>query len=521
MPNEILIMIMDSLPAIHVLNSFFCVNKRYHQIIRRYMHQINLADVDPHIKEYSCSTLLPAIRLNIESLILDDIETFQKILSFNSKTITQLFPYLRHFEIVKCFDVNRLSKCSIQSLRLLFSLKLEITNLKSDAEFRDLLFCDESRIEILNMKCNGSIVQLQDQQQDSSRTLRKLTLTLQNYNDFLYLLNYMPALEYLDVKAHNINDGEDLNLITSNKFHYLTEFHFILTKMTMYFNRINSLLSLFYKLERLSLNIMCFECQQYIDGYYLIVCSLTRKLLGRKSRFFPKLKNLIDFEFYLLSITSSDIIIMNPTTAYVIETFQSEYWLKTGWKIGCFVNPVRDGLRFECHVFSLPFKYERFSFMPDTFLNYKKNYLTVMACCNWINVRFLFLHDVNHRQYSVEFFKLIEKEFINLKTLFMNKDCSLNDQLIHDRRLTLNTVNVLAVDDENMSKDFGKRMLLMVPNIKILIICSRNLMEITNNFSDQDLRTICSNILKVGHSDDNGNLIQSKEYFEYFPNLLK
>ncbi|CAF1002816.1 unnamed protein product [Didymodactylos carnosus] len=487
MPNEILIMIMDSLPAIHVLYSFFCVNKRYHQIIRRYMHQINLADVDPHIKEYSCSTLLPAIRLNIQSLILDDFETFQKILSFNSKTITQLFPYLRHFEI------------------------LEITNLKSDAVFRDLLLCDESRIEILNMKCNGSIVQLQDQQQDSSRTLRKLTLTLENYNDFLYLLNYMPALEYLDVKAHNINDGEDLYLITSNKFHYLTEFHFILAKMTMYFNRINSLLSLFYKLERLSLNIMCFECQQYIDGYYLI----------ESHNFLPKLKNLIDFEFYLLSITSSDIIIMNPTTAYVIQTFQSEYWLKTGWKIGCFVNPVRDGLRFECHVFSLPFKYERFSFMPDTFLNYKKNYLTVMACCNWINVRFLFLHDVNHRQYSVEFFKLIEKDFRNLKTLCMNKGCSLNDQLIHDRRLTLNTVNILAVDDENMSKDFGKRMLLMVPNIKILIICSRNLMEITNNFSDQDLRIICSNILKVAHSDDNGNLIQSKEYFDYFPNLLK
>ncbi|CAF1319445.1 unnamed protein product [Didymodactylos carnosus] len=266
MPTEILLMIMDCLPSIHVLYSFFGTSKRYHQIIQRYMREINLTDADPCITEFFCTILLPSIRLNIQSLILNDIETFEKIFSFRSESITQLFPHLKHFEIVKRFDISRLFMYSIQSFRLLFSLKLEIVNLKSDEMFKAILFCDQSMITVLNIKCRESILHLQNQPYNLSLTIRKLTVTLGFYDDFLHLLNHMPVIEYVDVTVDKIDDREDLNM--SNKFHYLTEFYFILLRMTTKYSRINSLLSLCRKLERLSVNI-CSNCQEFIDGYYL------------------------------------------------------------------------------------------------------------------------------------------------------------------------------------------------------------------------------------------------------------
>ncbi|CAF1528643.1 unnamed protein product [Didymodactylos carnosus] len=231
------------------------------------MQEINLTDANPCVLEFFYTILLPSNRLNIQSLILNDIETFEKILSFRSESIIQLFPHLKHFEIVKRFDIDRLFICSIQSFRFLFSLKLEIANLKSDEIFKAILFCDQSMITILNIKCKEPIPQVQNQPYNLSLTLRKLTVTLGNYDDFLHLLNHMPVIEYVDATVDKIDDKEDLDI--SNKFHYLTEFYFILGRKTMNYNRINSLLSLFRKLERLSVNMTCSDCQQFIDGYYL------------------------------------------------------------------------------------------------------------------------------------------------------------------------------------------------------------------------------------------------------------
>ncbi|CAF1420399.1 unnamed protein product, partial [Didymodactylos carnosus] len=169
---------------------------------------------------------------------------------------------------------------------------------------------------------------------------------------------------------------------------------------------------------------------------------------------------------------------------------------------------------------NLPFKYETLIYIPNTFFNYKQNYLTQTMRYDWINVQFLLLHDINHQQYSVEFFKLIKKEFVNLNILGMAANCSLDNQLTHDRQLTLDRVNMFALSEGNMDRDFGKRMPLMVPMIQTLHIPLKNLIDITNNFSDQDLRMICSNVCKIIFSDDNDNLIHSKEYVDYFPNLL-
>ncbi|CAF1163531.1 unnamed protein product [Didymodactylos carnosus] len=231
------------------------------------MREIDLTNANSSIVEYFCTILLPSIRLNIQSLILNDIETLEKILSLHSESITQLFPHLKHFEIVKQFDIGRLFMYSIQSFRSLFSLKLEIANLKSDEIFEVILFCDQSIITILNIKCKESIPDLQNQPYSLSLARRKLTVILKNYDDFLSLLNRWPVIEYVDVTVDKMDATEDLNI--SNRFHYLTEFYFVLRGIAKSYNRINSLLSLFRKLERLSVNMMCFDRQQFIDGYYL------------------------------------------------------------------------------------------------------------------------------------------------------------------------------------------------------------------------------------------------------------
>ncbi|CAF1032858.1 unnamed protein product [Didymodactylos carnosus] len=147
MPTETILLIFDRLPAIDVLYSFFGVNKRYHQIIQRYVQNIDLRNADEHVCEYCCITLLPTIRLHIKRLVLDNFKTFEKILSNRSKSITRLFPCLKHFEIVESFNTDQLLIDYLQSFRLLLSLKITMIGVINSNQMCDEIFLCEGILE--------------------------------------------------------------------------------------------------------------------------------------------------------------------------------------------------------------------------------------------------------------------------------------------------------------------------------------------------------------------------------------
>ncbi|CAF1339903.1 unnamed protein product [Didymodactylos carnosus] len=196
---------------------------------------------------------------------------------------------------------------------------------------------------------------------------------------------------------------------------------------TKEYDRVDTVLSLFHKLERLSLNIVCVNRESFIDGYWL----------DHNRSFLSKLENLIDFRFDILSITSPNFMI--KTSDDVLLTFQSDYWLKKGWSIGCFVNrividTIENIAYYYCYVFTLPYQYKRFECVPQAFLNYKENsFARQMVLDKWSNVRYLILDDRNYVAYSIEFFQFIKEKFIHLKILSIDDSSTFEQQVISDR----------------------------------------------------------------------------------------
>ncbi|CAF5038663.1 unnamed protein product, partial [Rotaria sp. Silwood1] len=411
LPNEILLNILKKLDNIGVLYSLFgVIDERFDSLLQDdiFTNTLNLltnsADnssslIDPILDRF-CIDILPRIHYNVKHLILESTSMGRIFLTGTFPHVTRLhvFNFGQHIALnyfANESSVQHIFKHQITELILENSDQYDKTILLKEYTqniYASILTFFENLIHLSIVEsslirkypplsiCNLSPTTF------FSFILTKLCINVESINDCLYLLDgrlkqlttLIIQIGYIDNDSsiiHNTNDLPNLKCFSLTCYNqtdaYDTQLIPILRRMTY--------------LEKLTLYIRIHSRATFVDG-----TNLHKDVLIHMPR-------LHTFSFYFNTENLFDDSVHHLSDKDIQQTFTN-----IGYhQIACSVNYCRN-YRATCHVFSIPFIFNRLEKISNKFPNIIFN-----------NVTYLMVSDAIPFKY--EFFIRIAKSFPSLK----------------------------------------------------------------------------------------------------------
>ncbi|CAF1274444.1 unnamed protein product [Rotaria sordida] len=204
LPDEILLEIYKYLLNLHVLYSFYGLNKRLNTCIIGYCRHISLADVTCYQSHYLCRSILPEIGSQIRSLLISNCRSVLqgKIFSqYFSHQMSKIFPHLQKLILI-CFTADELN-IFLDTLNNLSNLdQIEISDLLTDQPnlFKHVVETNNNRFTSIKFKTSYS-----DLPTCPCLNVSDLTISIQTLEKLPDFLSIIPNIRRLNVTVDEIS----------------------------------------------------------------------------------------------------------------------------------------------------------------------------------------------------------------------------------------------------------------------------------------------------------------------------
>ncbi|CAF2576793.1 unnamed protein product [Rotaria sp. Silwood2] len=204
LPDEILLEIYKYLSNVHVICSFYGLNKRFNTCITGYYRHISLTDVTCNQFHELCRSILPNIGSQIRSLLISNCRSVLqgKIFSqYFSHQMSKIFPNLQKLTLI-CFTADELDKF-LNALNNLSNLdEIEISDLLTDQSnlFQHVVETNNNRFTSIKFKTSYS-----DLPTRQCLNILDLTISIQTLEKLPHLLSLIPNIRRLNVTIDEIS----------------------------------------------------------------------------------------------------------------------------------------------------------------------------------------------------------------------------------------------------------------------------------------------------------------------------
>ncbi|CAF3650892.1 unnamed protein product [Rotaria sp. Silwood1] len=518
LPNEILLMICKKLNMVDVLYSLVDVNERFDQLIldHLYIRHLNMTtmtiksafdrifSINNQVLSRICENIFPRIHDQVNQLTVDS-HSIDRLLTFN-------YPQLYSLSLVD-FQENILLQYLKGNSNLYNLLSEQITHLYIDIEIKTrkppltkilpkifvLILSLCKRLIYLNLcaspryRCLAIHFFKQSSTSCMSSTLTTLNINVETFDDCLYLLDerlnslltlfiYVVEISYI---ISNIQNTKQLPKLKS--------FSLASCRQTMTYNKlIIPLLHRMINLEELKLFLFVKKFDSsYIDGIQL------------HDQILIYMQKLNKFTF---NIHTEVFNINIKTDLQSNEEIQRSFIGRQYGQVGSIVQTIGTNDVGTCHVYSLPYQFENFIYLNNSFQGGK---LDKVRCLMMLDLIYPFEHN---------FFQVISQDFPFLKELYI-----LNSQRQQNKQHSSTLItfrHVILLDLEVAHIDYVEQFLIdkntHLPCLLNLIIGYESLAIVTNNFTNDAARLTCSKLKCLEISEP---FVPPENFHQYFPLL--
>ncbi|CAF5085951.1 unnamed protein product [Rotaria sp. Silwood1] len=379
LPNEMLFNILKKLDNIDVLHSLFGINNERLDSISReeiFSYTLNFTSsvhdttiIDSMLGRF-CNHILPRIHYNVKCLIVEPASMERILLATPYPNLTELKIFnfqrdsslhyftddssLQHIfkqQITKLDLINKDCKHAVGSLKdYTKRVYAHILNYLGNLEHLNVVETSNLTYAWLSIRCLPSNT-------FSSLTLTYLCINVKTFSDCLCLLDgrlkqlttFIVKFSYIDRNSstiHNLNDLPNLKCFSVRCCCLIKE----------YDNKIVSLLHRMLYLEKLTLYLRIANQGIFIDPINLI------------NEFSMCIPRLHSFKFYLSTENNR-----NDFVRYMSNNNIKQNYVNIGYEevsnIICAVDPTI------YHIFTLPFEFDKLSFIGNIFPNIVFNYV--------------------------------------------------------------------------------------------------------------------------------------------------
>ncbi|CAF3482744.1 unnamed protein product [Rotaria sp. Silwood1] len=472
----------------------------------------DICSIDDRILDRFCIDILPKIHHNVKHLILESMSMERILLAGNYPNLTSL----KLFNFGQNIALNYFTDKSIFQHIFKYQITELILENNDNNDYADenispkeynknvyvsilTLFENLQSLSIVGSFTSSypplSIVDLPSTTFCSS-TLIKLCINVRSLDDCLYLLDgRLKQLTTFIVQIRYIHN--DLSIIhNTDNLSNLKCFSLTCYNLTnAYNNRVIPLLHRMINLEKLTLYIRITDRSTFVDGTHL-----HKEILMHMSQ-------LHIFIFYISTIIQIDDSFHRLSDNNIKKTFKNIGY----YQISCTVNYRRS--KAICHVFSLPFAFDRLDMITNRFPTIIFHHVT-----------YLMVFDDD--EFKHDFFIQIAKAFpllkhltiINKILLFMDFD-KYEADYFQSRPITQFS-HLISLDMMVLNRYYIEQFLLdtkaHVPRLIELKLFYSNLKNVTKNFTRDATRYNCANIKRLIFYD---TCHHPTKFDHYFPSL--
>jgi hypothetical protein len=186
-----------------------------------------------------------------------------------------------------------------------------------------------------------------------------------------------------------------------------------------------------------------------------------------------------------------------------IEEIQRSFIGKRYGQVGSYVQANRKEIDGTCHVYSLPYQFEDFLYLNNSF---KGGMFNKVLCLKMVDVRYPFEH---------KFFELISQDFPVLKELYICNRLSQKDKQHSSARIIF--PHLLLLDLTEVHVDYIKQFLIET-NTHLLNLGIKyvSLAMITHNFTNDATRLTCAKVRSLRVAEP---FVRPENFDQYFPLL--
>ncbi|CAF3079648.1 unnamed protein product [Rotaria socialis] len=392
LPNEILLIIFRKLNNVDVLYSLSDINNERLAILAQdkiFTNILNFVSaltddiylIPASILDRFCSDILPRVHHNVKCLILDST-SMEKIL------LVADYPYLNQLKLVNfnqdiCSgyftdesSFQHISRQQITDLSLICNEDISNISVKTYAKnvyihlftfFKNLTHL--SIVGLSRDQCQPLSLSDLPSTTFSSSTLTKLCISLNTLQDCLSLLDgRLKQLSTFIVSVHGRENhptfGHNMDDLPNLKCFSLT-YNFI----KVYDAQVIPLLRRMSHLKELTLYLSIENRAVFVDGTHLY-----NKILIHM----PQLRT---FTFYIRTEIDVDNSVHWLSSNDIQQTFNKLQWQQ----VACIVNySCGTGI---CHVFSLPFSFDRLDYIGNTFPHITFNRVTFLKVLDSVHLK--------------------------------------------------------------------------------------------------------------------------------------
>ncbi|CAF2142563.1 unnamed protein product [Rotaria magnacalcarata] len=518
--DEILLVIYNKLDNMDVLYSLIGVNRKLDRLARdiTFTQSVDLFTIlsnesndsrNKSILDRFCFDILPQIQHNIESLTLDSL------------LIDRVFRIGNYSKLHKLTFLN----LQFEMASRLFNDKSSFIHIfQNQISHFTVMMHDDSKGEYIkelftNVFTNiliifANLIYLNFHSQDICRYISKPFLSLPSttcyssnivhlnigvfsFDDCLCLLDgHLTQLHTFIVKVEHIIDTsmtiKNTKAVSNLKCFSLTSFH----RTNEYDNQILPLLHQMLQLEELTLSLIVDNRTSFIDGTHLI-----NNILNRMSYLQTFIFNII-----------TEYVTMDEERLPTLDDIEQPL-IQRGFNVNCYTD-YNEFYKGQCHIYSLPYTIDCMHIHSSLF--YGDLFRTV---------RYLYVQDFV-RSFEDDFFVRIAQAFplLNKLTIFnKHKQAKLKQQQDnHESTYAINEFSHLMILNVAMSCiDYAKQFLFdfntRLPCLNRLHIKYRDLVIVTENFTNNDARVNCSKLQHIIF--DSIPTIYPENFYLYFPLL--
>ncbi|CAM4778704.1 unnamed protein product [Rotaria magnacalcarata] len=524
LPHEILLHILKKLDNISVLYSLFgVINKRCDSLLQDniFTNTLNLltnsandnsAPVVDRILDRFCIDILPRIHYSVKHLILESM-------SMGRILLTGTFPNLTHLNVFNFGQHIALNYFTDQSIfRHIFKhqiTELILENCDQDIEtillgeytenvYAPILAFFENLTHLSIVESSSiteypplSICDLPSTTFFSS-TLKKLCINVESINDCFHLLDgRLQQLTTLIVQIGFIDNDSPI-VHNTNDLPNLKCFSLICYEQTdAYDSQVIPILRRMTYLEKLTLYIRIHNRFTFVDG-----TNIHKNILI----YMPRLHT---FSFYI-----DTEILFNDSVHHLFDNDIQQTFTNIGYnQIACSANCCLN-YRAICHVFSLPFIFNRLEKINNRFPNVMFNDVTYLMVADAIPFKYEFFIRIAKAFPSLKYFSII-----NLTSPSGDFNSNAADNI--DSRSYIEYLNLASLDVNYVDDYYIEQFLLdtktHAPRLTEIKVHFDRLQTVTENFTRDTTRYNCRNIKRLIFEKI---MNYPKELYLYFPSLV-
>ncbi|CAF0738190.1 unnamed protein product [Rotaria sordida] len=513
LPDEILLNIIKKLNMIDVLYSLVDVNQRFDRLVLDpfYTNHLDLTvkallndnfSIEKQVLSRICKEILPRInnkikKLTVNQYSMEDIlgavvypQLYSlSLINFESDT---LLPYLRDDTKLRCLLTNQITHVNIKMIDKkptvrdenesnLFALILSRSKRLTDLTYSQWFCSGNSLISMYNLPSTSCVCS----------TLTKLNIDVNHFDDCLYFLDgrfdsLSTLIIYIETISSPLSNIDNTRQLPKLKCLSLITY----CRTQFYDSLVVPLICRMSNLEELTLYLSIQRIEStYIDGNHLYNEILIHM---------PQLKKFI-FSINTLVI-NKNIRINLPSNNDIQRSFiEREYQ-----QIASYTHKESIEQRSTCHIYSLPYQFDRFYNMNCHFQGGIFN-----------KVRMVMMTDRKH-PFEQEFFQIVSNcfPFLQKLTIWNYQPQKRKQQLCpiitfpYLHCLILRSVNVDYADQ------FLNDTKIHLPCLLELRITYESLVMITYNFTNDATRLTCARLrILIIY----GSYVRPENFHTYFP----